>query len=227
MILEIRGTKGKKSEVFLEGAFYCRCYPKDLKELNFTDSSEGRQAECSAETLASVEQNLFLPRAKRRALLLLEKKEYTEAELKRKLVTDGYPEGTVGAVLSYVTELHYVNDRAFAERYALYLLPKCSERELLQKLYMKGFDKELIKEAVETAKETYRFEQGMPEEGEAPELVAIRAFLRKKGYRPEVCDNEKRKRLVGALYRKGFSFSHIKEALGELETEEECFLRDF
>lgn len=227
MILELREKKGKKTEVFADGAFYCRCYPKDLKELGFATDSVGQQAECSSENLLYVEKTLFLPRAKRRALLLLEKKEYTEAELKRRLVTDGYPERTVDAVLLYVTELHYVNDRAFAERYALYLLPKCSERELLQKMYLKGFDKELMKEAVATAKETYRFEHEQSENGESPELCAIRAFLRKKGYRPESCDKEKRKKLVAALYRKGFSFSNIKEVMGEFGAEEDMDMQDY
>lgn len=227
MILELRGKKGKKIEVFSEGVFYCRCYPKDLRELDFTDISDGQQVECSQDKLLYVEKTLFLPRAKRRALLLLEKKEYTEAELRKKLVSDGYPEGIVNAVLIYVTELHYVNDRAFADRYALYLLPKCSERELLQKMYIKGFEKDLIKEAVSAAKETYRFEHEQSETVGSPELVAIQTFLRKKGYRPEACDNEKRKKLVATLYRKGFSFSHIKEAMGELETEEDIDMQEF
>jgi len=223
MILELRGTKGKKINVFSEDRLYCRCYPKDIRELGITECSEGVQAECSEEMLAKLEQNVLLPRAKRRALFLLGKKEYTEGELKKKLYTDGYPAGTVEAVMSYVKGLHYVNDRAFAERYALYLLPKCSERELIQKMILKGFDKDLIKEAVEAAKETYRFEHDRTEGEERPEIVAIRSFLRKKGYHPETADEEKKKKMIASLYRKGFSFGDIREVMGTLGTSEEMF----
>ncbi len=220
MILELRGTKGKKIDVFAEDRLYCRCYPKDVRELGITDCSEGVQTECSEEMLVRLEQKVFLPRAKRRALFLLGKKEYTEAELKKKLFTDGYPAGTVETVMAYVKDLHYVNDRAFAERYALYLLPKCSERELIQKMFLKGFEKDLVKDAVEAAKETYRFEHDRTEGEERPELVAIRSILRKKGYHPETADEGKKKKMIAALYRKGFSFGDIKEVMG---TSEELF----
>lgn len=223
MVLELRGVKGKKYDVFAEDEFYCRCYPKDVKELGFTEYTEGARAECSEEQRSFWEKEVFLPRAKRRVLFLLEKKEYTEAELKKKLSSDGYPAVTVEAVMAYVKELHYVNDVSFAERYALYLLPKCSERELIQKMMMKGFPKDLIKDAVNTAKETYRFEHENTEEEERPEVVAIRAFLRKKGYRPEQVEEEKKKKIIAALCRKGFSFSDIKEVMGTMETEEDMF----
>lgn len=223
MILELREAKGKKIDVFTEDEFYCRCYPKDLRMLGITDCSEGVQTECSCEKLALFEKEVFLPRAKRRALFLLGKKEYTETELKKKLSSDGYPETTVEEVLVYLKDLHYVNDTSFAERYALYLLPKCSERELVQKMIAKGFQKDLIIEALKAAKETYRFEHENSEEGECPEVAAIRAFLRKKGYRPEEADEEKKKKVVAALCRKGFSFSDIKEVMGALDTEEELF----
>lgn len=219
MVLELRGTKGKKFEVFLEGELYCRCYRKDLRELGFSDCSEGLQKECSKEQLSEFEETVFLPRARRRVLFLLEKKEYTESELRKKLSADGYPKAVTEQVMISLKNLHYVNDRSFAERYALYLLPKCSEREVMQKMIMKGFEREQVKEAIEAAKETYRFEHEFSEEEERPELVAIRTFLRKKGYRPEACEEEKKKKLVAALYRKGFSFSDIKEVIGTFEAD--------
>lgn len=223
MIVELRETKGKKVEVLLDGEAYCKCYRKDLVVAGIAVASEGQQTECFSQQLSVLETEVFLPRAKRRVLFLLEKKEYTEKELRKKLLADGYPKVTVDTVTEYVKELRYVNDTAFAERYALYLLPRCSERELIQKMLAKGFEKELIKEAVENAKETYRFEHEHAEEEGRPELVAIRSFLRKKGYRPECCDEDKKKKLLAALYRKGFSFSDIKEVMGAVEMAEELY----
>lgn len=222
MEVEVREAKGKKIEVLLDGEVYCKCYWKDLAVSGIAVAVEESQTVCTQQ-LSFLETEVFLPRAKRRALFLLEKKEYTEKELRKKLQADGYPKITVEAVTEYVKELHYVNDRSFAERYALYLLPRYSERELMQRMLAKGFDKDLVKDAVETAKETYRYEHEHSEEEERPELTAIRTFLRKKGYRQECCDEDKKRKLLAALYRKGFSFSDIKEVMGALDTAEELY----
>lgn len=222
MVLELCEKKGKKYTVCLNGERYCRCYPKDLRELGFEEFSEGQETEVEEAVLAEFERTVFLPRAKKRALLLLGKKEYTKREMEKKLVSDGYPDATVSVTLEYLAELRYVEDASYAERYALYLLPRHSEREAYQKMLQKGFDKEMIKEAMAAAKETYRLEHGEAgDEETSPELDAIRTFLRKKGYRPEFADEEKKKKMVMSLYRKGFSLSDIRTVIGTFDAEEE------
>lgn len=221
MVLELKEKKGKKYAVYLDEELYCRCYANDLRTLGFLEFTEGQEADVEEAELAEFEQNVFLPRAKRRALFLLGKKEYTKREMEKKLFLDGYPESIVMATLDYLAELRYVEDSSYAERYAYYLLPKCSEREIYQKMLQKGFEKELIKEAIEAATERYRFEHGNDEGDEAsPEIEAIRTILRKKGYHPEFADEEKKKKMVTALYRKGFSLSDIRAVIGEFEAEE-------
>lgn len=218
MRLELREKNGKKYELFLNGERYCRCYPKDLRMLGFSEISEGQETDISESVLAGLEQTVFLPRAKKRALLLLGKKEYTSREMETKLLTDGYSETTVAAVLQYLAGFRYVDDSSYAERYALYLLPRYSERQIYQKMQLKGFEKDLIKSSLEAARQTYRLEQQGTDEYECePELDAIRSFLRKKGYRPELADEERKKKYVTALYRKGFSLSDIRIVIGEWE----------
>jgi len=214
MVLEIREKTGKKYVLTCDGERYCRCYPGDLRELGFTELTEGQTVALSEQALAELEKTVFLTRAKRRSLFLLGKKEYTSREMMKKLADDGYPEAVTAAVLAWLSELRYVDDGFYAERYALYLLPRCSERELMQKMYQKGFEKEVIKEALEQAKVRYREENSSEEEESvSPEEEAIRAFLRKKGYHPETADEEKKKKLAAALYRKGFSLDKIRELL--------------
>lgn len=221
MVLELKEKKGKKYAVYLDEELYCRCYPNDLRVLGFSEFSEGQEAEVEEDALTELERTVFLPRAKKRALFLLGKKEYTKREMQKKLLADGYSESIVTATLDYLAELRYVEDTSYAERYAYYLLPRCSEREIYQKMLQKGFEKELIKEAMEAATERYRFEHGSDDvEEESPEIEAIRTILRKKGYRPEFTDEEKKKKMVMALYRKGFSLSDIRAVIGEFEEEE-------
>ncbi len=223
MVLEVREKVGKKYSVTLNGEPYCRCYPGDLRSLGVTELSEGQETEVSAEAMSEFERTVFLPRAKKRSLMLLGKKEYTKREMTKKLSSDGYPENVTEAVLDWLAELRYVEDRAYAERYAFHLLASHSEREIIQKMQMKGFEKELIKEALVAAKERYREEYAEDTVGDAvsPEQEAIRTFLRKKGYRPENSDEEKKKKLVMSLYRKGFSFSDIRAVIGEFEEDSE------
>lgn len=230
MILELREKSGKKYTLFLNGERYCRCYPGDLRGMGFPEVTIGQEIDVSEEVLAEFERTVFLPRAKRRSLMLLGKKEYTSREMTKKLSSDGYPESVTEAVLSWLSELRYVDDISFAERYAFSLLSRHSEREIVQKMQQKGFEKELTKEALAAAKERYREEHsgwsdslGTDEGGEAlsPEQEAIRTFLRKKGYRPETVDEERRRKLVMSLYRKGFSLSDIRAVIGAFEADDE------
>ena len=80
----------------------------------------------------------------------------------------------------------------------------------------------MIKVTLESAKESYRSEH--EKEGGmdgSPEFDAIRTYLRKKGYKPENIEEEKKKKIVMALYRKGFSLSDIKAVIGAFETDSE------
>lgn len=222
MILEIKEKSGKKYGLWINGERYGRWYPGDLRELGFSDISEGQVLELADASLAKFEQSVLLPRAKRRSLFLLGKKEYTSGELKKKLITDGYSDVVVAAVLAYLSDLHYVDDFSYAERYAFSLLSRCSERELFQKMLQKGLEKDLVKEALTVAKERYCYEQdGRAGASGSPEQDAILGFLRKKGYCPDSVDSDKKRKLVAALFRKGFSMSDIRKVLGKIEKDYE------
>lgn len=222
MVLEIKEKSGKKYGLWMNGERYGRWYPGDLLELGFSEISEGQELMLTDVAFAEFEQSVLLPRAKRRSLFLLGKKEYTEQELKKKLITDGYSETVISTVLEYLAELHYVDDFSYAERYAFSLLSRCSERELFQKMLQKGLEKELVKAALESAKERYRYEQeGTDDKEGSPELEAIRNFLRKRGYSTDVASAEKKKKMVTSLYRKGFSMSNIRKVFGEVEEDYE------
>ena len=228
MVLELHEKTGRKYSLILNGEKYCRCYPGDLRGLGFAALAVGQETEVTEEALAEFERTVFLPRAKRRSLMLLGKKEYTSREMTKKLMTDGYPEAVTEAVLSWLADLHYVDDFSYAERYAFSLLSRNSEREIQQKMQQKGLDRELIKDALAVAKDRYWEEHtggGMDgENGDgglefSAEQEAIRTVLRKKGYRPEAMDAEKKKKLVMSLYRKGFSLSDIRFVIGEFEED--------
>lgn len=214
---EKQGKKAKKHTVLLDGEIYCRCYRKDLKDAGIKTDDE-----VTVEALRRLETEVFLPRAKRRSLFLLNKKRYTRKEMVRKLNMDGYPVAVTEQTLAYLESLHYVEDHSYAEGYAFSLLTRCSERELVQKMLQKGFEKELIPEAIQRAKDTYREENDTDTNDDSPEVAAIRLYLRKKGISSGVMlEEDKKRRLIQSLYRKGFLFSDIRKVLGEVEGMEE------
>lgn len=219
MIVELQERKGnaKKRTVLLDGEAFCCCYPKDLKTVGIIDGEEA-----NADTIERLCKEVFLPRAKQRALFLLNKKRYTRQEMVKKLTADGYPVAVVEETLFYLEALHYIEDVSFAQGYAALFISKYSERELYQKMVQKGFEKEVIAEAINEAKEAYSYENGDEEmPAEAPEQVAIRTILRKKGYRKEQMTTKQQKKLALSLYRKGFSFYDIKKVMGELDVTEQ------
>lgn len=208
----------KKCTVLLDGEVYCRCYEKDLSDVGLNSGEEAEK-----EKLERLSRDVLLPRAKRRALFLLNKRRYTRQEMVNKLKEDGYPVTVVDDVLFYLEELHYVDDVSYAKGYASFLLLKCSEREAFQKMIQKGFEKETVSEALENARTEYYFENGSAEEEtEPPEHLAIRTYLRKKGYQPEEISPEKKRKMAMSLYRKGFSYSDINAVMGEWETDTPC-----
>lgn len=219
MEIEILEQKGAKKTVLLDGEPFCRCYPRDLELAKINKGTE--VSSCEIEVLCK---QILLPRAKKRALNLLGKQPYTRQAMRKKLETDGYPVTVIDTVMEYLEGFHYLEDQQFGQDYAFYWICRMSERELVRKMQQKGFDRETIRDSIETAKQ--RLEEEAAEAGEQSEkaeITAIRNFLRKKVDGHETLDDTKKQKLIMALFRKGFQLSDIKQVLRELGTDCEEF----
>ena len=122
--------------------------------------------------------------------------------------------------MDYVKSFHYVDDKRMAESYIRCRIKEKSKKEIEQKLMAKGVAKEIVREAFEVVEAEY---EEYENDGECPEIEAIRKFLRKKGYYSleeqeegleykEFAYEEKQK-LAAALLRKGFQMNYIKKVL--------------
>ena len=56
----------------------------------------------------------LLLKGKKRALRLLERKDYSRKELKDKLCKDGYEENIIEQIIAYVDSFHYLDDSRVA-----------------------------------------------------------------------------------------------------------------
>lgn len=144
----------------------------------------------------------MLKRAKLRCMHLLEKRDYTEKELRQKLENGKteYTEEQIDGAIAYVKSFHYVDEGRYACKYIEAMQSRKSRRQIEQELYQKGVDRELIQEAFE-------------ETGEVPEEEQIARWMEKRNFHPEEADLKEKQRMYAFLARKGFRAENIQRAM--------------
>ena len=135
------------------------------------------------------------------ALSLLEYRDRTEAEVRRKLKEREYDPEAVEETIVFLKEYHYLDDQEYARKYVRTAGAGKSIRQLRQSLLSKGISREIL---------DLCFEEETVDEEEA-----VRRFLKKKGYTAGE-DPEKTRKLAAALGRRGFSFETIRRVMEEL-----------
>lgn len=150
-------------------------------------------------------QVLLPKRAKLRAMHLLQKKDYTEYQLREKLKSTSYPEKLIDEALDYVKSYHYVDDERYARGYVADCLGRRSKKRIEQDLLSKGIDKEVIASVtLELLREV---------DGEVAERELAKTLLRKRHFDPESATFEERQKQMAYLMRKGFTPEVIREAM--------------
>ena len=202
IITEICPYGKMKSRVLTDEGLVFSVY---RSELNKYGLEEGR--ELTEEVLEGVLYPLLKKRAVERVVRLLKEKDYTEAELMRKLLLSYCPEECARQAVQWALERHYVDDRRYAENYIRWHAEGKSRRRILLDLQEKGVPREVAEELLETT----------PPDEEAQ----ILRELRKRRFDPEHADLKERKRTAAFLMRKGYSWAQIESALRTYETGEE------
>ena len=145
------------------------------------------------------------------ALRYLERKDYTVTELKQKLLRKEYSEQEIEAVIVKLSELRFLDDSRYAESYIRCHYENYSSRMLSMKLQQKGILKDLFLSAYDKVCEEF----GVEPEQEALKN-AVEAALRKvkrQGQTWATLPDKEKERIVGALYRKGFTIHQIRKVL--------------
>lgn len=165
--------------------------------------------ELSEELYHKLMDEILLKRAKLRCMNLLKSRDYTEHQLRTKLKQGIYPERIIESAVAYVISYGYVNDVAYAKSYIGYTGSTKSRRQIETALLGKGISKENIAQAYEQCAETESF---------ANEEEIIEKLLAKKHYDSLTATCEERQKIVGFLYRKGFSLDKIYKAVGKTDS---------
>lgn len=147
-----------------------------------------------------IQEEILIKRAKLRAMYLLNRMDYTEAQMKKKLEQGEYTKEAVEIAMSYVRSFHYLDDQRYAERYLANYAGKKSRRQMEYELEQKGISKEIIAGCRQQA-----------EEVEADETELIRSLLEKRCRDPKAADEKEKRRHYGYLVRKGFCAGDIRK----------------
>lgn len=141
-------------------------------------------------------------RARLRCMHLLERRDYTEKQLRDKLVMGKteYPPEVIDDAIAYVKSYHYVDDARYACRYVECMKERKSRRQIEQELYRRGVAREFVEAAFEQTEEV-------------SEETLIREWLEKRHFDAESADRKEKQRMYAFLARKGFSGSGIARAL--------------
>lgn len=171
-------------------------------ELNRLGIREGE--EITEGNLREIQEEILPLRAKKRAMNLLQKREYTTAALREKLRDGEYPEACVEEAVDYVESYGYVDDLRYARDFIVYNLDRKSRTRIEQDLMRKGIQKDTVRAVFEELEE-----EGTRQD----EASMIRTLLDKKKYDAKNADAQEKQRMYAFLYRKGFHADAINRAL--------------
>ncbi|MDD6667181.1 MAG: regulatory protein RecX [Lachnospiraceae bacterium] len=193
-ILPCRNSK-QRSRVCLEDGSGFILYNKEIYRYELAEGKE-----LGEDVYERILKEAMIPRARKRAMHLLEEQDRTRSELFDRLKTAGYLPEAIEDALSYVESFHYIDDERYARNYIRYHQDSKSRRRLSQDLKKKGLSDDLIRQAMEEENQTDPREQ-------------IRNLLSKKHFDLSSPDDQTRRkeeaRACRFLASRGFEMSDI------------------
>ena len=181
-----------------EDGFYL--YPGEIRKHGLKDGMI-----LSEELVRQLHEEYAVPRAKKRALGLLAKKDLTESELLTKLQASHHDERSIAAAMAFVTEHGYIDDEAYARDYIYFHKGRKSHRQMREALLHKGVSGTITDMVLE-------------EEGEQP-LEEIRPLVEKYAGRFPELDYQAEQKICMHFGRKGYRISRIKEIVEEIREQ--------
>ncbi len=143
-----------------------------------------------------------------KGISLIDYAQCTEKSMKNKLMLKGFPREAAEEAAAYLAAHGWIDERRdatfFVETLATH--KKFGKSRIQKELYAKGFASEVIREVL--AELEFDFSQTCAER------------IRGLGGAEIFADRERKQKAVAALFRYGFSFDDIREALTVLQEEE-------
>lgn len=196
----LRQTGGKKIYVDPqeEEGFYL--YPGEVRKAGLKDGML-----LSQEDFQRLYKEYAVPRAKKRALGILSKKDMTQAQLVEKLQTSLHDSHAIAEAMAFVIQHGYVDDESYARDYIYFHKAKKSFRQMKEELARKGIERDLLENVFE-------------EEGEQP-IHTVRPLVEKYIRKFDELDYKNIQKICMHFGRKGYSLDMIRQIIEEIKTE--------
>lgn len=165
------------------------------------------KTEIDDEQLMQLKSCVNFRRAFNKAVELISRREHSRKEVVTKLTQRNYAD-VAEDVADELESRGYLDDVRFAQMYAKELKDRkgYGKRRIVQELYLKGIDRDII--------------QDVTEETDEDPTENIKEIIRRKYIK--CLDNEKGiNRTINGLVRYGYSYSDIKKALKEIDNDED------
>lgn len=201
IVTKIEDFRKKRKKVYIDQEFAFVLYKGELRIYKLEEGDE-----ISDETIEDICSRILPKRAKLRCMNLLQKREYTRAELYRKLEEGAYPKTVIEEALAYVESYGYIDDYTYVKRYIECKIETRSKRKVQFDLMKKGITKECMEEVFEEMDESILKDS---------ECTAIKKELRKRKYLYEAATYEERQKAISFLCNKGYNISFVKEVIEE------------
>lgn len=199
LVTQVTGISKGRYRIYIEEKPAFVLYRGEVRRFGIREG-EALSGEC----LREIQKEILPGRAKRRAMNLLQSRDYTESGLREKLRGGDYPESCIEEALAYVKSYGYVDDRRYARDFITYNMDRKSRTRIQQDLMRKGIAKDTVCAVFEELEE-----EGTRQDEEA----MIRSLLEKKKYDPKTAGRQDKQRMYAFLYRRGFHAEAISRAL--------------
>ena len=194
-VTPLSGKRSKKVRVFMDDGSSVMLFKREASRYGLEADTE-----ITEEVWAEILREVFIPRARSRAMHLLERQDRTVSNLRQKLRDSGYPEEAIASAVEYVESYHYVDDDRYARSYVRYHQSGKSRRRIRMDLLKKGIADEVVQEALDA-------------EYTVSEEDMIRTAIQKRHLDPSTSDLRERQRIYRFLLGRGFSYEDISRVI--------------
>lgn len=170
----------------------------------FSDFGIREGANLTDETVDIIVKSILCKRAESRILFALQKKDYTEKQLRDKLHEAYYLEPAIEYAIEKVKSYGYLDDARYARNYIRTHIDCKSHFEIKRVLKQRGISDEVLTEA---------FLRNEEEGYVSDEVSLIQKYLVKRHYDPATSDYKEKAKQYAYLVGKGFRGEDIKKAL--------------
>lgn len=201
IITDIVKLDKKKSKIISDEGVLFSLYNSEIGKFSIAIGEELQEKD-----YRYIVDEVLYPRAKERALHLLESSEKTKYQINQKLKDGYYPEQIIERVIAFLESYNLVDDYRYCNLYINTYSSSKSIKVLQLELIKKGVSKNVIEDVI-SAHETI------------DETTYIIKLLIKKKYLEVKSDYKLKNKVISYILRKGYDYESICSAISELENQ--------